>query len=55
MGSGVAVVRAYCKGGSIGTRVGIGAGFGKDIFGPSRMYLLLHRALFRVYSGGVGE
>jgi hypothetical protein len=67
MGSGVAVVGACCKEGGIGARVGIrarvgtGAGVGtrasssKDVFVPSRISLLLYRALSIVYSGGVGE
>jgi hypothetical protein len=50
MGSGVAVVRV-----GIGGRAGIGASPGKDVFGPSRVPLLLHRASSIVYSGGVGE
>ena len=36
-------------------RVGIGASSSKDAFRPSRVPLLLHRALSIVYSGGVGE
>jgi len=67
MGSGVAVVRACCKEGSIGARVGIRARAGtkagagtrasssKDVFIPSRMSLLLYGALSVVYSGEVGE
>ena len=57
----MAIVRVYCKKGSIGTRVGIGSKVGigasssKDTFRPSRVPLLLHRALSVVYSGGVGE
>ena len=35
--------------------VGIGASFGKDAFGPSRVPLLLYRASSVVYSGGVGK
>ena len=46
----MAVVRV-----GIGGRVGIGASSGKDIFRPSRVPLLLHRALSIVYSGGVGK
>ena len=48
----MAVVRV---GVGIGGRVGIGASPNKDIFGPSRVTLLLYRALSVVYSGGVGE
>jgi len=61
MGSDIAVVRACRKKGGIGGRVGIssragiGASSGKDVFGPSRVLLLLHRASSVVYSGGVGE
>ena len=44
MGSSMAVVG-----------VGIGASFGKDAFGPSRVPLLLYRASSVVYSGGVGK
>ena len=67
MGSGIAVVRACCKEGSISTRVGIraragtraGAGTGasssKDTFMPSKISLLLYRASSVIYSGGVGE
>jgi len=51
----MAIVKAYYKGGGISTKVGIRAGFGKDIFGPSRIYLPLHRALLGVYSRGVGK
>jgi hypothetical protein len=36
----------------IGGRVGIGASPGKDVFGPSRVPLLLSSI---VYSGGVGK
>jgi len=50
MGSGIAVV-----GVGIGGGTGIGASSSKDVFGPSGVPLLLHRALFIVYSGGVGE
>ena len=50
MGSGVAVV-----GVGIGGRVGIGASSGKDVFGLSRVPLLLYRASSIVYSRGVGE
>ena len=39
----------------IGGRAGIGASSGKNIFGPSKVPLLLHRALSIVYSRGVGE
>jgi len=44
-------------GGRVGIsgRVGIGASSGKDAFRPSRVPLLLYRALSMVYSGGVGE
>ena len=35
--------------------VGIGASSNKDVFRPSRVPLLLHRALSIVYSGGVGK
>ena len=42
-------------GSGIGGRAGIGASPSKDIFGPSRVTLLLHRASSIVYSGGVGE
>ena len=63
----MAVVGAYREKGGIGgrvgirgrvgisSRVGIGASPGKDIFGPSRVTLLLHRALSVVYSKGVGK
>ena len=56
MGSGIAVVKAYCEEGGISgkvgisdrvgisSRVGIGASFGKNVFGPSI-----------VYSRGVGK
>jgi hypothetical protein len=50
MGSSMAVVEVGISG-----RVGIGASSGKDVFRPSRVPLLLHRALSIVYSGGVGE
>ncbi len=52
---------AYCKEGSISSRVGIGgragigAGSGKDVFRSFGVPLLLYRALSIVYSGGVGE
>ena len=39
----------------IGGKAGIGASSGKDAFRPSRVPLLLHKALSTVYSGGVGE
>ena len=39
----------------IGGRVGIGASSGKDVFRPSRVPLLLYRALSIVYSRGVGK
>jgi len=39
----------------IGGKVGIGASPGKDVFGPSRVPLLLHGASSIVYSGGVGK
>ena len=39
----------------IGGRVGIGASPNKDVFGLSRVPLLLYRALSIVYSGGVGK
>ena len=51
----MAIVGACHKGSGISTRVGIGAGSSKDVFGPSRMSLVLHRASSMVYSGGVGE
>ena len=51
----MAVFGAYCKGGGISTRVGIGASSGKDIFGPSGMSLILYGALSIVYSRGVGK
>ena len=35
--------------------VGIGAGSNKDVFGLSRVPLLLYGALSMVYSGGVGK
>ena len=66
-GSDVAVVGACCEKGGIGGRVsirgrvgisgraGIGASLSKDIFGPSGVTFLLHRALSMVYSRGVGE
>ena len=47
----MAVVGACCEKGGIGSRVGIGgkagigASSGKDVFGPSRVPLLLYRAL----------
>ena len=44
MGSSIAIVG-----------VGIGASSSKDVFRPSRVPLLLYRALSIVYSGGVGE
>src|SRR6266567_556414 len=50
MGSSMAVV-----GVGIGGRIGIGASSSKDVFGPSRVPLLLHGASSIVYSGGVGE
>ena len=50
MGNGVAIVRV-----GIGGRAGIGASSGKDVFGLSKVPFLLHRALFIVYSEGVGE
>ena len=39
----------------IGGKVGIGASSDKDVFGPSRVPLLLYGALSIVYSGEVGE
>ena len=39
----------------IGGRVGIGASPSKDVFGLSRVPLLLHGASSIVYSGEVGE
>ena len=63
-GYSVAKAGACCEEGGIGAKVGIGAGVGvgarvgigaspgKDAFGPSWMPL---RALYVVYSGGVGE
>ena len=39
----------------IGGRVGIGASPSKDVFGLSRVPLLLHGASSIVYSGGVGK
>ena len=39
----------------ISGRVGIGASSSKDAFRPSKVPLLLYRALSVVYSGGVGE
>ena len=57
----MAVVKACReKGGSgarvgISGRVGIGASFGKDVFGLPRVPLLLCGALSVVYSGGVGK
>ena len=44
MGSSIAVIR-----------VGIGASSNKDIFRPSKVPLLLYRALSIVYSRGVGK
>ena len=61
MGSNIAIVKAYHKKGNINTRVGIsnkvgiGASSSKDIFGLSKVPLLLYRALSIVYSKGVGE
>jgi len=71
MGSSVAVIGAcregaYHKGAcrkeggisskvGISGRVGIGASPSKDVFRPSKVPLLLYRALSVVYSGGVGE
>ncbi len=49
-GSSVAVVGVGISG-----RVDIGASSSKDIFGPSRVPLLLYGALSIVYSGGVGK
>jgi len=40
---------------SISGRVGIGASSSKDVFGLSRVPLLLYGALSVVYSGGVGK
>jgi len=60
-GSNVAVVGACREKGGIGGRVGIGgragieASSGKDVFGPSRVLLLLHGASSIVYSRGVGK
>ena len=60
-GSNITIVRAYCeKGGikgrvGISSRVGIGVSPSKDIFGLSRVTLLLHRALSVVYSKGVSK
>jgi len=39
----------------IGSRVGIRASSGKDVFRLFRVPLLLYRALSIVYSGGVGK
>ena len=68
---GVYYKRAYCEGAyhkgacrkkggiggrvGIGGRAGIGASFGKDLFRLFRVPLLLYRALYIVYSGGVGK
>ena len=66
-GSNVAIVRAYHRKNSISGKVGIGGGVGissrvdieaspgKDIFRPSRVTLLLHRALSVVYNRGVNK
>ena len=66
-GNNIAIVGAYYEKGGISSRVGIrgkigisskigiGASPSKDIFGPSRVTLLLHRASSVVYSRGVGE
>jgi len=51
----VAIVRACRKGGSINTKVDIGAGSGKDVFRPFRTSLPLYRVLSMVYSGGVSK
>jgi hypothetical protein len=50
----MAVVGAYARVG-IGGRADIGASPSKDAFRPSKVPLLLYRALSIVYSGGVGE
>ena len=50
----MAVVGACARVG-IGSRVDIGAGSGKDAFRPSKVPLLLYRALSIVYSGGVDK
>ena len=50
MGSNVAVVEV-----NISSEVGIGASSGKDIFRPSKVPLLLYRALSIVYSRGVDK
>ena len=50
----MAVVGACARVG-IGGRVDIGAGASKDAFRPSRVPLLLYRALSIVYSRGVGK
>ena len=44
-------------GGRVGIsgRVGIGASSSKDVFRPSRVPLLLYRALSIIHSGGVGK
>ena len=66
-GSNIAIVGACREKGGISSKVGIrgkvgisgragiGASPSKDIFGPFRVTLLLHRALSMVYSGGVGK
>ena len=63
----MAVVRAYYKKSSISSKVGIGGKVGissrvsiganpsKDIFGLSKVTLLLYRASSMVYSRGIGE
>ena len=57
----MAVIRACYKKGVIGGRAGIGGGAGigaspgKDVFGLSRVPLLLLGALSIIYSGRVGE
>ena len=52
---GACCKRACCKEGGINSRAGIGASSDKDIFRPSRVPLLLYKALSIVYSGGVGK
>ena len=61
IGSGITIVRAYCKKGSINNKVcisskiGIRASFNKNIFRLYKVPFLLYRALSIVYSGKVSK
>jgi len=52
MGGGMAVIGIRV---GIGSKAGIGANSSKNIFGPSRVPLLLYRTSSVIYSRGVNK